>query len=385
MSPPAARPIRALHLFSNCKWTGPAEPALNLCLALRARGVHADFACAPDAGGAINKIVETARDRGIDPILDFHLSKHRHPIKNMRDRRRLGRLLDEGNYDLLHCHLDNDHTIALRPAARHGIPLVRSSYEGQGLPADARHRKLLEGTSFLIQPSTCALDHDARACGFARGRMAVIPGAVDVERFDPRRDSPDGRRWLQIPQGAFVIGIVARMQTHRRYRDLLEALQRLVREDKASHLIVVGRGTKQEQVAMAPVRELALEKHVHFTGFIDGENYAGMLKAFDAGVFLVPGSDGTCRAVREIMAMGKPMAVADRGMLGEIVTHGHDGLVFDGTAGSLYESLSLLREDRKKRILMGRNARDTAVTRYSLEAQSQAVLEVYCSLPGLSQ
>ena len=31
--------IRVLHLFSNTKWTGPAEPALNLCVALRKIGV----------------------------------------------------------------------------------------------------------------------------------------------------------------------------------------------------------------------------------------------------------------------------------------------------------------------------------------------------------
>ena len=42
--------MRVLHLFSNAKWTGPAEPALNLCVALRRYGVDADFACAPDAG-----------------------------------------------------------------------------------------------------------------------------------------------------------------------------------------------------------------------------------------------------------------------------------------------------------------------------------------------
>ena len=46
--------MRALHLFSNWKWTGPAELAVNICLGLRGAGVDARFACgdAPAAARA---------------------------------------------------------------------------------------------------------------------------------------------------------------------------------------------------------------------------------------------------------------------------------------------------------------------------------------------
>jgi glycosyltransferase involved in cell wall biosynthesis len=122
---------------------------------------------------------------------------------------------------------------------------------------------------------------------------------------------------------------------------------------------------------------LGLEKHVHFPGYIDGENYVGMLRAFDVGVFLVPGSDGTCRAVREIMSMGKPMVVADRGMLAEIVSHGRNGLVFDGNTEGLLESLDTLRAERRLRHEFGRNARADCIARHSIGAQSAAVRDVY--------
>jgi glycosyltransferase involved in cell wall biosynthesis len=368
---------RVLHLFSNAKWTGPAEPALNLCVALRALGVEADFACAPDAGQSINKVVETARDRGIDPILDFHLNKHAHPLYNFLDRRALRRFLCGQPYNLIHCHLDNDHAIAAKPAAQLGLPIVRSSYEGLGFPEDARHRNLLKNTNFLIEPSMRALEQDAQAFGFPRDRMRVVPGAVNTDRFDPRRETPDGRRWLNLPADALAVGIVARMQTHRHYDDLLEAFRRLTGTVPQAHLIVVGRGTKQEQVALEPVRRLGLSERVHFTGFIDGENYVGMLRAFDIGVFLTPGSDGTCRAAREILAMGRPMVVADRGMLAEIVTHGESGLVCDGSPEALFQALETLAKDRVRRLEMGRTARRLADERYSLAQQARAVLAIY--------
>ncbi len=369
--------MRVLHLFSNAKWTGPAEPALNLCVALRKRGIEADFACAPDAGQSINKVVETARDRGIEPILRFHLRKHRHPIRNAQDRRALHQYLAAQPYDLIHCHMDNDHAIAVRPAARHGIPLLRSNYEGPGLAHSRRQAKLLSQTAFLMEPSRQALENDAEAFGFPKDHMEVVPGAVDVERFDPQRETPDGRRWLGIPPQAFVIGIVARMQRHRHYEDLFEAIHALLAEAPNAHLVVVGRGTKQQEVGAEPVQRLGLEAHVHFAGFIEGENFVGMLRGFDAGAFLTPGTDGTCRAVRELMAMGKPMVVADRGMLAEIVTHGEDGLVTDGSPKALHEAFLRLHQNRTERAAMGKKARQTAVARYSLEAQSAQVSAIY--------
>lgn len=375
--------MKVLHLFSNYKWTGPAEPALNLCVALRARGIEADFACAPDAGASIvNKVVETARDRGIEPVLDMHLRKHRSLFRNAADRRVLGRLLDTAGYALVHCHMDNDHEVAVGPCGRRGIPVVRSSYHGTGLPRTARNAWLLGKTHALIEPSAIAREADLAHFAFDAGRAHVGPGAVDTARFDPARELPDGRRWLNIPPAAFVLGIVARMQTHRRYEDLFRAFRRLLDTGTDACLIVVGRGSKQEQVGFEPVRQLGLEDRVRFTGFIDGENYVGMLKAFDAGVFLVPGSDGTCRAVREQMAMGKPMVVADRGMLREIVTDGEDGFVAPGDADSLFAAFQQLARDRARRTAMGRAARRTALTRYSLTAQAEAVTRVYEGLLG---
>ena len=369
--------MRVLHLFSNAKWTGPAEPALNLCVALRRLGVEADFACSPDAGEAINKVVETARDRGIEPILTFRLNKHRNPFSNAIDRLRLARYLLEHPCDLIHCHLDNDHRIAARPAAKRDIPLIRSSYYGSGFPEQRAYTRLLAHAAHIIEPSNEAAARDAEAHGIQPARLTVVPGAVDTERFDPAREVPDGRRWLNIPPDAFVAGIVARMQTHRHYEDFFAAVQRLIKARHNAHVIVVGRGSKQEQVGLEPVRRLGLEDRVHFPGYLDGEDYVGMLKAFDVKVFLVPGTDGTCRAVRECMAMRKPVVAADRGMLREIVEHGRDGIVCDGSAEALFEALDQLAGNRRLVHEMGITARESALARYSLEAQAAAVNQVY--------
>jgi len=176
------------------------------------------------------------------------------------------------------------------------------------------------------------------------------------------------------------VGIVARMQTHRHFEDFWQAIRLLVDREPTAHVIVVGRGTNQEKVGKQPVRDLGLEGKAHFSGYVGGENYVGMLKALDVKVFLVPGSDGTCRAVREAMAMGKPVVVADRGMLREIVMDGESGFVVDGSPQSLFEALHRLCANRQRARAMGRAARETALSVFSLDVQARSILAVYEAL-----
>jgi glycosyltransferase involved in cell wall biosynthesis len=440
--------MKVLHLFSNCKWTGPAEPALNLCCQLRALGMEIAFACAPDAGKSVNMVVESARARGIEPVLDFHLRKHRHPLKNFQDVRRLRRYLGEHPVDIVHCHLDNDHEIAARALRGLDIPLVRTSYEGVGLVPNRRRRARLARTAVLIEPSEMAREHDLAAYGMRPDQVVVVPNAIDTQRFDPERplqlappvirantgiqeregrglgdvldsrfrgndgvgaDDTHGaqsargcsdtrgrdctgetpvprslpalagsiRAHWNIPADAYVVGIVARMQTHRHFEDLLQAMRGVVDELPHARLIIVGRGTHQEKVAREPVRQLGLDKHVIFTGYVEGDAFVAAIAAMDVGVYLVPGSDGTCRAAREILAMGKPLVVADRGMLREIVLDGVTGCVTNGSPASLRSALVELGSNGEKRMAFARASRLHACTRFALPVQGACVQALY--------
>ncbi len=372
--------MRVLHLFSNCKWTGPAEPALNLCAALRGVGVETEFACAPDAGNSVNMVVESARARGIVPMLDFHLNKHRHPFKNLQDVRALRQYLREQRFDIVHCHLDNDHAIAARALRGSKTPIVRSSYEGLGLKGDRRHQYMLDRTALLLEPSEIAREHDLRVFGLAPEKVAVVPGAIDTNRFDPARCSASLRERLTIPEDAYVVGIVARMQTHRHFEDLLQATRQLIDVMPNAHLLIVGRGTHQQRVVEDPARDMGMADHVHITGFVDGDDFVGAIQAMDTGVYLVPGSDGTCRAAREILAMGKPLVVADRGMLREIVADGESGMVTDGSVDALLSAFCELGQDVARRTAMGQQARQRAEEHFGLTAQATRVKQHYEAL-----
>ncbi len=97
----------------------------------------------------------------------------------------------------------------------------------------------------------------------------------------------------------------------------------------------------------------------------------------DFNVFLVPGSDGSCRAVREVMAMKKPVIAANRGMLPEIVDHNTTGLVIEDSAENLASAFVTLSKDTGLRTRFAEASLKKARKAYSLEAMTAGVEDVY--------
>jgi len=372
--------MRVLHLYSNHAWTGPAELAVNLCRALKRRGVEVAFAAGKRQHNSKRDVASVAVERGLNVLEGLRLCKHTRLLANMRDVRKLRRWLREGRWDVLHAHLLNDHVIAA--AAREGlkplVPVVRSSYDAGGMKSLKRARRLARGgTDMLVEASHIALEADVRDVGFRKEKVVVIPPAVDLERFNPDRPLPDMRGRLGLARDDFVLGIVARMQPHRRFDVLLEAMGLLKEKVPRLRLVIVGRGTRQEEVARKPVREMGLEEVVKFSGYVEGDDYVGLLSAFDVKVFLVPGSDGSCRAVREAMAMGKPVIASRRGMLPELVEGGVMGLVVSEKPEELASAAELLWKDEELRRGMGEKARERAIEQFCPDRQAEAVEKIY--------
>ena len=136
--------MRVLHLFANWKWTGPAEPAVNLAAELARKGHDVGFACGREVKPLPNYIAVEAVARGLEPIRSLRLGKHRHPIYDPIDRRALRSLIRKFAPKVVHCHLPNDHRLALGAVKGLRIPIVRSLHDGDP-PRSGRDAKALYG------------------------------------------------------------------------------------------------------------------------------------------------------------------------------------------------------------------------------------------------
>jgi glycosyltransferase involved in cell wall biosynthesis len=355
--------MRVLHLFGDWKWTGPSEPTLDLCLELRALGVHADLACLPPPPEASGSLLARARDRGLEPRLDFRLERSLSLIKNLDDIKKIADACRD--YDLLHVHFSHDHVVGGLGARRAGrTRIVRTNHKAVPTPRNLAtrylYRKLTDG---YLTSSRAALDADVARFGL---RGWHIDPAMRLDRFSPR----------EAPHEGFVVGVVARMQRHRRFDILLQGVKLAKVPDL--RVQVVGRGTHMNEVAVEPARRLGLT-NVTFTGYL-GPAYLDTVAGFDALLFLVPGSDGTCRAIREAMAMGRAVIGARRGMIPEIVDDGTTGLVVDDTPENIAAAIERLAADRAACRAMGAAGREKALRLYDVRRQAAAVKEAYARL-----
>lgn len=379
MSNISAKP-RVLHLFSNHRWTGPAEPVLLLIKHLRDLGWDVEFACSVKGvqKDKYNRVLHTAKEWNIPTLDTFYLCKHRHPLKNMLDVRTLSRQLQNHPYSIIHTHMDNDHRIAGSANTSYKIPLIRSNHTGVGLPVSMS--KWVSQTDYILEPSQRAHRSDMEQFHLPPKRCPIVPLAIDLDRFRPDRTLPDMRERLNIPAKATMIGIVARMQTHRKYHLLFQAFYSLLQEGWNIYLIVIGRGTRQEEVGFAPVRELKIEDRVIFTGYLDQDDYVSTLNLFDIAVYLQPGSDGTCRTVREFMAMGKPVIATNVGILPELIQNHREGLIINDTVEDLYHALRLLLEHPSLRQQLSLHALRKAQREFDPRNQAKVVSEIYESI-----
>jgi glycosyltransferase involved in cell wall biosynthesis len=377
--------VKVLHLVSNHKLTGPVDPAIRLARALADLGVGSDVAVGRPGPGK-GPIDDLVRERGLEPVTDLRLPKHRSLLANRGDRRRLVGLLEKQPVDILHAHLDNAHgtaekvsrTIATRRGRDAAPRVVRTLYDDKVPPKTGRYRRLFSArTDGVFVFSAHIQEGLIDRFGLSPERVVAIPGAVDVARFAPRSGVQTLRERFGIPESAVVVGIVARIQRHRQYELLFEAVHRLMQEVPELYLLVLGRGTYAREIAHETVSRLQMEDRARLPGYVGGDDYPAALACFDVKVFLVPGSDGTCRAVREAMACGVPVIAARRGLLPEIVRDGREGLIIDVSVESLTDAIRRLVTDVGLRRELGAGALRRARQEFSLQRQAETVLSAY--------
>ncbi len=367
--------MKIIHLISNHKFTGPVDPALLLAQGLqRLEGVDVLAGVGTTQSGMKDGTARAvARQRGLPLITEeLHLKKHRRWLYDARDVECLKKVMKEFSPDIVHGHVGNDFRLAVRAGARvavcslYGISLKELRWEQRRFVL--KHAAGFVVHSISLYEEICALNRP----------VLYTPPVVDLERFDPERTLCVNSTFT-LPEDRVVAGIVARMQPHRRFDVLLEAFKKAVEERPELCLCIVGRGTRADEVAKQPVKEMGLADHVVFPGYLSGDDYVSILKKFEFLFFLVPGTDGTCRALREGLAMGVPVIGSTRGMIPELIDDGQNGRLVHDLKSGLCPAIVELAGEKKLRRELGKRARKSAQA-FDMNAAAEKVRDFYAQL-----
>lgn len=357
--------MKLLWTIGNWKRTGPVEPSLDLALYMKRRGHAVTVWLGQARSGQEAGALEAAKARGLavgEPPVGLY--KHWNPLRDRLGLKRLARAVVEAGFDGVVTTLRGDHHLLWRGLRDADVPVYRLWFGADG-ETPRREQQALAAARRVFAFSKLG-EAELQACGVAHFRLRRIAPPLDIAALQDRvRTDGDPRARYDVPPAALLIGIVARIQRHRHFELLWDAVELLKQRQLPFHLLVIGRGTHADEIAHEPVKRRGLGRWVTFTGYLRGSAYASTLAGLDAQLLLVPGSDPTCRALREGMALGVAGFAARRGMLPEIVDDGVTGRLFSEDAASLADVLAKAIRDPQGTRALGRGAARAAAERYA--------------------
>ena len=360
--------VKVLELLSSPIWTGPAEPMASVAAYLRARGHLVEMAVDMRRPGDLR---ERLNHLGFTVRGDLALTTKGFPPPLLGDARWLARI--GAAFDVVHAHFSNDHSVALlglrrrreRPRVVRTVHSTRSLRD-RFLQGQAHRRT--DGLVAVCEAHASLLRERFRV---SEERVLATRGAVDAAAFTP--EGPDLRAELGLAPGQPVAGIVSRVKHDRRHAELVDAFRLVATRVPEARLLVVGRGEGLGALREL-VRERGLEHAVLFAGYRTGPELAAAYRTLDVKVLLAEGNDGTCRALLEAMASGRPGIAYRFGAPAETIVDGATGLLVEqGDIPALASSLCELLGAPARARALGAAARERVRTLFTEAARGEAV------------
>jgi len=210
-------------------------------------------------------------------------------------------------------------------------------------------------------------------------KIVEIPNFLAESAFviaDERERVVQRRAW-GLPEGAFAIGIVARLSPVKNHTLLFEAVAQL---DVRFHLVVIGDGPSRAELGDL-ARHLRIESRVHFAGEVVSAH--NLHESFDVSV-LCSLSEGFPNSVIEAMAAARPVVATPVGGVTDAVTHGITGMLVPvDDPARLADALRMLESDPQLRTRLGETAREAVRAKFRQDIVIEKVSALYEKLSGL--
>jgi glycosyltransferase involved in cell wall biosynthesis len=216
--------------------------------------------------------------------------------------------------------------------------------------------------------------------GVPPSRIVVIPNFLcesAFEREDEGARTARRRAW-GVPDGAFVVGLVARLSPVKNHGLLLQAAARL---DGNFHFVLVGDGPSRAALE-ARAGELGIAERVHFVGEVVSPH--NQHQYFDASV-LCSTSEGFPNSLIEAMAAARPVVATPVGGVKDAVLEGVNGLLVPvEDPAPLAVALARLAEDPSLRTRIGEAGLATARGNFEKTRVIDTLCTLYEGLAGIA-
>jgi glycosyltransferase involved in cell wall biosynthesis len=212
------------------------------------------------------------------------------------------------------------------------------------------------------------MEMDLAELGIPGDRSVYLPNAVDVELFRPQGEKEDN-----------LILFIGRITFNKGLHVLLESLRYLT---KSAHLVIIGpmdcSFTHRQRILKLIEREN--QKGKHKITYLGGLPHEEVIEWYQkASIFVLPSfMEAFPVVLLEALSCETPVIATPVGGVTEIVNNFENGILVPiNDSQKLAEAIQHLLDNKEVRIRLGREGRKWVTRKFSLEAFSKKLCDIY--------
>jgi glycosyltransferase involved in cell wall biosynthesis len=312
--------LHVTHVITDLGRGGAEAVLVNVVAGTRAHGLSHSVVSLTDRG-VYAAVLEA---EGV-PVTSLGM---RSGVPDPRALSRLVRLLRRTRPGVIQSWMYHSDLLAGIAAALAGrIPVVWGIHQSDTDPATAKpvtrwtRHACARLSNVLPRRIVCCAESVGRshaAIGYRSDRIVVIPNGFDLDRFvrDPQARARI-RSELSIPDGAPVVGLVARFHPDKDHANFVAAAGLVARANPDAIFVLAGTGVEwSNDVMRAGIDALGLRARTRLLG--PRSDVPSLLSAMDVLV-LSSRTEGLPNVLGEAMACGVPCAATDCGDSRELI------------------------------------------------------------------
>lgn len=199
-------------------------------------------------------------------------------------------------------------------------------------------QKALNRSDQIVALSQFTSDRLFNVYGFPLDEIVMIPAGIDLVRFHPAEDKNAVRERFHLPQEKTILLTVRNLVPRMGLENLIRAMRDIVKSMPDIHLIIGGAGPLRDTLVLL-CRDLNLDQHIHFAGFIPEAALPDYYRAADIFVLPTVELEGFGLVTLEALASGTPVLGTPVGGTQEILSRLDSKFLFADTSP---ESISRL-------------------------------------------
>jgi glycosyltransferase involved in cell wall biosynthesis len=305
-------------------------------------------------------------------------------------------VLRKGGFAIVHLN-DSPLIPAAALAQLAGVPVVWHLRSALATDGPIRSRSIRQAIRRYASATIAINDDVARSFGLD---AAIIPNAVDLERFRPG-PKEEARRDLELPEEPVIVAYFGFIYPSKGFRDFIEAARLVRRSGVEALYLIVGGPVRDARFFRTPlgrtlafaglvsdhqveaerlVARLGLEDCVRFVPFMT--DTARMFQATDIVVAPSRGPE-LGRPVLEACASGRPVIASGSLTGGGILLPDETGILIPRRSpDSLATVLESLIGSPQERHRLGANARAYAEQHFAAARNAEQVMDIYDHVIG---